>query len=317
MYIVTGGAGFIGSNIIKALNDVGIENVVAVDEFSKDSNMQNLVDCNVLDLVEAEELYDFLTNSEKSDKKIEAVFHKGACSDTTETNREYMLNNNYEYSIKLLQYCLRKKIPFIYASSAAVYGDNNKFCEDPKFEKPLNLYAESKYLFDNYVRDAIQNEESQIVGLRYFNVYGPREQHKGYMASVAYRFRSQILETGMAKLFESSDGFESGKQRRDFIYVGDVIKVNLWFLEHPEISGIFNLGTGESHTFNEVAEAVIEYYGKGKIEYIPFDKKLNGRYQSFTQADITKLREVGYASSFLNVKNGVKEYMDWLDKHHF
>ena len=317
MYIVTGGAGFIGSNLIKALNDVGIDDVIAVDAFEKGEKVPNLTDCKTLELIPIDELQDFLTNSEKAGKKIEAIFHEGACSDTTETNREYMLENNYEYSIKLLNHCLQRKIPFIYASSAAVYGNNEIFFEDPKHEKALNLYAETKHLFDDYVRSVIQNEKSQIVGLRYFNVYGPREFNKGYMASVAYRFRNQILENGKAKLFDSSNGFTSGEQRRDFIYVGDVVKVNLWFLNHPEISGIFNLGTGRSQAFNDVANAVINYYGKGEIEYIPFDEKLKGRYQSFTQADISKLRGAGYNDSFLDVNNGVNKYMTWLDEYKY
>ncbi len=315
MYIVTGSAGFIGSNIIKSLNDVGIDNIIAVDEFKKDTSAPNLADCNVHELVPLHELQEFLSSSEESGKKVEAIFHEGACSDTTETDRDYIFGINYEYSIMLLVYCLRRKIPFIYASSAAVYGDNDVFIEDPKYEKPLNLYAETKVLFDNHVRSVIQSAESQIVGLRYFNVYGPREQHKGYMASVAYRFRNQIHETGKANLFASGDGYAGGDQRRDFVYVGDVVKVNLWFLGHPEISGIFNLGTGKSHTFNDVANAVIEHCGKGEIQYIPFDEKLSGHYQSFTQADITKLREAGYVDSFLDVKNGVKEYMNWLNVH--
>ncbi len=313
MYIVTGGAGFIGSNIVKSLNDNGINDIVTVDNFTSETNIPNLADCKIQKFFLIEELHEFLSNCEKSNNEIKAIFHLGACSDTTETNRKYMLKNNYEYSVRLLQYCVRRKIPFIYASSAAVYGDNNKFIEHPEFEKPLNLYAESKCLFDNHVRNIIQNAQSQIVGLRYFNVYGPREQHKGYMASVAFRFRNQILKTGKAKLFESSNGYANGDQRRDFIYVGDAVKINLWFLRHPEISGIFNLGTGKSQTFNDVANAVIEYYGKGEVEYIPFDKKLSGRYQSFTEADITKLRNAGYTQPFLGVNNGVKKYMSWLD----
>jgi ADP-L-glycero-D-manno-heptose 6-epimerase len=313
MYIVTGAAGFIGSNIIKALNEAGKESIIAVDQLPKQKSIPNLSDCKISDLVLVNDLSKYLASLEKNNKKIHAIFHKGACSDTTETDREYMINNNYQYSINLLEYCLQRKIPFIYASSAAVYGDNDTFIEDPRFEKPLNLYAESKLLFDNYVRNRIDTAKSQIVGLRYFNVYGPREQHKEYMASVAYRFRNQILETGKAKLFKSCNKYADGEQRRDFIYVGDVVKVNLWFLNHPEVSGIFNLGTGHSQTFNDIADAVIEYYGKGEIEYIPFDEKLKGRYQSYTQADISNLRKAGFNESFLSVKQGINEYMQWLD----
>ena len=313
MYVVTGGAGFIGSNIVKALNDRSIEDVVVVDDIKNDAAASNLSDCKIQDLIPIKELQSFLKSYEKTGRKIDAIFHKGACSDTTETDREYIFSINYEYSVELLNFCLRKKIPLIYASSAAVYGGGDKFYEDAEYEEPLNLYAETKHQFDNHVRSLIHDTESQIVGLRYFNVYGPREQHKDYMASVAYRFRNQVFETGKAKLFESNEDYDNGSQRRDFIYVGDAVKVNLWFLDHPEISGIFNVGTGKCQTFNDVANAVIAYYGKGEIEYIPFDKKLIGRYQSFTQADVSKLRNAGYTDPFYSVEQGVHEYMQWLD----
>jgi ADP-L-glycero-D-manno-heptose 6-epimerase len=223
-----------------------------------------------------------------------------------------MMGNNYEYSKSLLHYCVARRVPFLYASSASVYGMGPIFKEDRRHERPLNVYAYSKFLFDQYVRRLLADVQSPIVGLRYFNVYGPHEQHKGAMASVAFHFNEQVLATGKVRLFQGSDGFADGEQRRDFIYVGDIVDVNLWFLDHPEISGIFNLGTGRSQTFNEVANAVIAYHGRGQIEYIPFPDALKGRYQSFTQADMTLLTEAGLKYRFKPVEEGVPLYLDVL-----
>jgi ADP-L-glycero-D-manno-heptose 6-epimerase len=244
--------------------------------------------------------------------KPEAIFHQGACSDTTEWDGRMMLGNNYDYSKQLLHYSLDHRIPFLYASSASVYGDGLVFSEDPGNERPLNLYAYSKALFDRYVRRRLPSAGSQVVGFRYFNVYGPREQHKCKMASVAYHFDQQIAGNGTASLFEGSGEYGDGEQRRDFVYVGDVAAVNLWFHERPQLSGIFNLGTGKSQTFNDVANAVIRYHGRGKIAYIPFPSQLEGRYQSYTEADISALREVGYAEPFKSVEEGVAAYLPWL-----
>jgi ADP-L-glycero-D-manno-heptose 6-epimerase len=225
-----------------------------------------------------------------------------------------MMKNNYEYSKALLHYCLAKNIPLIYASSAAIYGDGSIFREQPEHEKPLNVYGYSKLLFDNYVRHHLGQVSSQIVGLRYFNVYGPREAHKGTMASVAYHFNQQLATEGKVRLFEGTDGYDNGEQRRDFIYVSDAVAVNLWFMAHPDRSGIFNVGTGRSQSFNDVARAIITWHGKGNIQYIPFPKHLQGRYQSFTQADISALRQIGYNQSFLTVEEGVTNYLNWLNK---
>ena len=259
---------------------------------------------------------DFLdkVQNRKGFENVEAVFHKGACSNTTEWDGQYMMENNYEYSKVLLHYCLERKIPFFYASSAATYGDGSVFMEDPKNENPINIYGYSKYLFDQYVRQNETSFESQVVGFRYFNVYGPREQHKGSMASVAFHLNNQIQAGENPKLFQGSGGYGNGEQRRDFIYVGDAIKINLWMMEHPAVSGIFNIGTGKSQTFNEVAESVIKYHGKGEIEYIPFPNHLKGSYQSFTEADLTKLRATGYDGSFKTVQEGVDKYMEWLHR---
>jgi ADP-L-glycero-D-manno-heptose 6-epimerase len=225
-----------------------------------------------------------------------------------------MMENNFEYSKVLLHYCLDRKIPYFYASSAAIFGDGTVFLEDPKNENPINVYGYSKYLFDQYVRRHESVFESQVVGFRYFNVYGPREQHKGSMASVAFHLNNQIEAGENPKLFEGSGGYGNGEQRRDFIFVGDTVKVNLWMLENPEVSGIFNIGTGKSQTFNDVAESVIDYHGKGEIEYIPFPGHLKGSYQSFTEADLTNLRNAGYDTPFLTVQEGVADYMEWLHR---
>ncbi len=313
MIIVTGAAGFIGSNLVKALNDRGRTDVVAVDDLTDGTKFRNLVDCELADYRDKDDfIAEVIDSVDMGD--IEAVFHQGACSDTTEWDGRYMLENNFEYSKLLMEYCLDREIPFIYASSASVYGGGRTFVEDRAHEAPLNVYGYSKFLFDQYVRRHLDGLRTQVAGFRYFNVYGPREQHKGKMASVAFHMDHQVRETGKAKLFEGCDGFGDGEQRRDFIHVDDVVAVNLWFLDHPEASGIYNVGTGRSQTFNDVANAVIDYHDKGVIEYIRFPENLVGRYQSFTEADIGKLRQAGYSAEFKTVEQGVKEYMEWLHK---
>lgn len=312
MIIITGGAGFIGSNIVKALNEQGYDKLLVVDNLTQGEKFTNLVDCQIDDYLDQD---DFLTRILAQDTfapTIKAIFHQGACSTTTEWDGRYMMKNNYEYSKALLQYCLAENIPLIYASSAAIYGDGSIFREQPEHEKPLNVYGYSKLLFDNYVRHHLGKVAAQIVGLRYFNVYGPREAHKGTMASVAYHFNQQLTTEGKVRLFEGTDGYENGEQRRDFIYVSDAVAVNLWFMDHPDRSGIFNVGTGRSQSFNDVARSIITWHGKGNIQYIPFPKHLQGRYQSFTQADISALRQIGYNQSFLTVEEGVTNYLNWI-----
>jgi len=313
--VVTGGAGFIGSNLVRALNARGHADVLVVDDLSDGTKFRNLVDCELSDYLDRDDFLDRIRGGGDLPDAVTAVFHQGACSVTTEWDGRFMMRNNYEYSKILLHYCLERGIPFLYASSAAVYGGGRVFREDPQFEAPLNVYGYSKLLFDRYVRRLLPQARSQIAGLRYFNVYGPREFHKGAMASVALHFHRQILESGRARLFEGCDGYADGEQRRDFVYVDDAVAVNLWLLDHPRVSGVFNVGTGRSRSFNDVARAVIEWHGGGELEYVAFPDGLRGRYQSFTEADVGALRAAGCDVPFRDVGPGVAAYLDWLRGH--
>jgi len=310
MLIVTGGAGFIGSNIVKGLNKIGRKDLLVVDDLTEGEKFLNISDCNIMDFMDKEEFIELFKKDDPYLKNIEAIFHEGACSDTTEWNGKFMMENNFTYSKTLFHKAIQNNIQFIYASSASVYGNNVNFDESPENEKTLNIYAYSKLLFDNYVRRYLNGIKNQVAGLRYFNVYGPREFHKKNMASVAWHFYNQIKENGVCRLFEGTDGYGNGEQRRDFVYVEDVVDVNLWLFAHPEVSGIFNVGTGKAQTFNDIAESVIKYLGKGTLEYVKFPDHLKGRYQSFTEADISFLREKGYSNNFKTVDQGVKNYLD-------
>ncbi|MDX8380140.1 MAG: ADP-glyceromanno-heptose 6-epimerase [Gallionella sp.] len=327
-YIVTGAAGFIGSNLVKALNERGENNIIAVDNLKTGDKFKNLVDCEIADFLDKD---DFRIKIQEGyfDGLIKAVLHQGACSDTMETNGRYMMDNNYQYTLELLNYCQSEEVPLLYASSASVYGEGSHFQENRDCEAPLNIYAYSKFLFDQILRRRWHKRGTQIVGLRYFNVYGQREQHKQRMASVAYHFFNQYRHEGKVKLFEGCDGYDQGGQLRDFVSIEDVVKVNLFFLDNPDVSGIFNLGTGQAQSFNDVAVATVnalrrsegkptlslnELQQQGLISYIPFPEKLRGKYQSYTQADITALRNSGYAAPFLNVEQGVSNYMAQLLK---
>ncbi|MCH9694667.1 MAG: ADP-glyceromanno-heptose 6-epimerase [Gammaproteobacteria bacterium] len=314
MHVVTGGAGFIGSNLVRALIERGCDDVVVVDDLSDGHKIVNFSDLSIADYLDKDEFAERLGNDREFGRSISAVFHQGACSETTEWDGRYMMLNNYSYSKQLLQHCLQNKVQFIYASSAAVYGGSSEFVEDPVFENPLNVYGYSKLQFDRYVRRVAANPESQVTGLRYFNVYGPHEQHKGSMASVAFHFNNQLREDGECRLFEGSDGYGDGEQLRDFVYVDDICKVNLWFLDNPGSSGIFNAGTGRSQSFNDVANAVIGWHGKGKIRYVPFPEHLKGAYQSFTEAGLGQLRESGCDVEFRSVEAGVTAYLEQLSR---
>ena len=314
MIIVTGGAGFIGSNLVRALNRRGESNIVLVDHLQNGRKMHNMADLDIADYLDKTEFIEKI-ESPAFLKGVRAVFHQGACSATTEWDGQYVMKNNYEYSKRLLHSCIAQNTPFIYASSASVYGNGEHgFRVDRSCEHPINMYAYSKFQFDQYVRRLLPETRSQIVGFRYFNVYGPGEQHKGSMSSTAFHFNRQVIEQKKAKLFEGCDGLANGEQKRDFVYVDDVVDVNLWFLDHQEQRGIYNVGTGRAETFNTVAQAVINWHKEGTIEYIPFPEHLKGAYQSYTQADISGLKQAGYIKDFLTVDQGVTRYLDWLNR---
>lgn len=327
MILVTGAAGFIGSNLVRALNERGERDVIAVDNLTRADKFRNLADCQLADYLDKSELEAALPRL----PRLSAVFHQGACSNTMETDGRYMMQNNYRYSVELLNFCQDQSVPFVYASSAAVYGAGPVFKESPEFEAPLNVYGYSKLLFDQHVRQRARDFRTQVVGLRYFNVYGPREAHKQRMASVAFHQFHQFLKDKKVRLFEGAEGYADGEQKRDFISIEDVINVNLFFYDHPERSGIYNVGTGACQTFNDVAVATVnscraqqghvalplkEILAQGFLEYFAFPEALRGKYQSFTEADISALRKAGYDTPFLTVEQGVARYVAELAKQH-
>ncbi len=323
--VVTGAAGMIGSNLVHGLNAIGIDDVIAVDDLTDGPKYRNLLGAQISDYFDRSEFYARFARGEFG--HVDAVLHEGACSDTMEHDGRYMLDNNYRCSKELLDACQAQGTRLLYASSAATYGGSASFRESPEFERPLNVYGYSKLLFDNVVRRMLPNATAQVVGFRYFNVYGPREQHKGRMASVAFHHTNQFRETGKVRLFGEYGGYGPGEQSRDFVFVDDVVAVNLWFLQHPEKSGIVNLGTGRAQPFNDVAVAAVnaaralkgepalplnELLRHGLVEYIPFPDALIGKYQCFTQADLTKLRATGCDHAFADVASGVQRYVNWL-----
>ncbi|VVE67981.1 ADP-L-glycero-D-manno-heptose-6-epimerase [Pandoraea anapnoica] len=328
--IVTGAAGFIGANLVKALNERGETDIVAVDNLTRADKFRNLVDCEISDYLDKT---DFVARFQRREfGRVRAIFHEGACSDTMETDGRYMMENNFRYTRALFEACQAQTVPFLYASSAATYGASETFVETREYEKPLNVYGYSKFLFDQIVRRAMRDAggklPSQVAGFRYFNVYGAREAHKGRMASVAFHNFNEFRANGRVKLFGEYNGYAAGTQSRDFVSVEDVVKVNLHFFDHPERSGIFNLGTGRAQPFNDIAVAVIntlraqtgeaalsldDMVKQGLVEYIPFPDALRGKYQCFTQANIDHLRQVGgYQQPFYTVGEGVSRYVRWL-----
>ena len=314
MIVITGGAGFIGSNLASELNK-DFE-LLIVDELDKQTDkLTNISQIQYMDCVDKIPFLASLTNNGKQySKSIEMIFHLGACSKTTEKDRNYVMETNFEYSKKILHFCVNNNIPLIYASSASVYGSGQVFKEDPSNESSLNYYAESKLLFDNYYRDNITKIKSQVSGLRYFNVYGPRESHKQGMFSVMYNFFSQLNKSNQIQLFKGSHGYDDGEQRRDFIHVDDTVKVKKWLMQN-KVSGIFNVGTGKCRSFNDVANIVISVLKRGHVEYIDFPDGLEEQYQAFTEADMEKLLKSGYNHGFLSLEEGVEKYIRWLESN--
>ena len=323
--VVTGAAGMIGSNLVHGLNAIGIDDVIAVDDLTDGPKYRNLLGAQLSDYFDRSEFYARFAKREFG--RVDAVFHEGACSDTMEHNGRYMLDNNYRVSKELLDACQAQGTRLLYASSAATYGGSASFREEPAFERPLNVYGYSKLLFDNVVRRMLPSAKAQVAGFRYFNVYGPREQHKGRMASVAFHHFNELRERGKVKLFGEYGGYGPGEQSRDFVFVDDVVAVNLWFLQHPQASGIFNLGTGRAQPFNDIAVATVnttralaseaplpleEMVRQRLVEYVDFPDALVGKYQCFTQADLTRLRAAGCDHVFADVATGVERYVRWL-----
>ncbi len=307
MFILTGGAGFIGSNLLSALNARGIADVLVVDR--RGDNFPNLGDLRFSDFMQPEEFSRAIERKTLPDR-IEAIFHQGACADTTCTDGRYMIENNFTFSKSILNFAISRKIPLVYASSAAVYGASSAFAPSRENERPLNLYGLSKLAFDSHVRSLAAKSGSTVAGLRYFNVYGPRESHKGKMASMVYQLYRQLKSSGRARLFAGTDGYADGEQRRDFVFAEDVVRVNLALAEGPVRSGVFNVGTGQSRSFNDAAKIIIAQLGAGAIDYVPFPISLAGRYQSYTQADLAGLRSAGYKEPFATLENGIAQSIE-------
>lgn len=312
MIIVTGGAGFIGSNLVRALNRSGHTNILVVDDLRDAHKILNLSDCRIAEYLDMHEFATRMATGQDFAPKLEAIFHQGACTDTTEWNGLLMMRTNYEFSRHLLRYATERRVPFVYASSASVYGAGRDFRVSEDGERPINVYAFSKLMFDRHVRQVTASFRSPVVGLRYFNVYGPGEAHKARMASVIHHFREQLKTGDEIRLFRGSDGYGDGEQSRDFIHVDDVVAVNLWAWQQGAKSGIFNVGTGQARSFNDLARAVLKWHGRGRIEYIPFPEHLKGSYQSYTQADLTGLRAAGHSAPFIPIEEGVPRYLDAL-----
>lgn len=314
MIIVTGGAGFIGSNIVKELNRQGRSDILIADDLKDGQNYKNLRGLKFFDYHHKDRFADDIRGDVYGGTDIEVIFHQGACSDTMEYDVNYMMETNYEYSKMLLHFAIDRRIPLLYASSASTYGNGDRgFIEGDEYEDALNPYAYSKLAFDRYVRRILPEAESRIVGLRYFNVYGPQEHHKGKMASIFYQLYNQLKAEGICKLFKGYGNYGDGEHRRDFVYVKDVVKVNLWFWQNAGPSGIYNCGTGKAHTYNEAAKAVIAALGRGRYEYCDFPEVLKGKYQCYTQADTANLLTAGYDGGFTDMKTAVKEYVDFLE----
>jgi len=321
MIIVTGGAGFIGSALIAALNNRNITDILVVDQLGCDQRWKNLRNLSFADYVEKDDFLEMVID-DQFDDSIEAIFHLGACSDTTETNASYLIKNNYEYTKLLAQWATECDIRFIYASSAATYGDGSAGFSDNEMEierlKPLNMYGYSKQLFDLWAQRT--GLLQQIAGLKYFNVFGPNEYHKGDMQSFCLKAFKQISNEAKVRLFKSYESeFKDGEQVRDFIYVKDAVDMTLYFLDNPELCGLFNIGTGEPRTWNDLVIAVFVAMGKKPhIEYIEMPDTIRNQYQYYTCADISKLRRAGYNKKTTSLEDSIKDYIqNYLQKNEY
>lgn len=318
MIIVTGAAGFIGSNLIRDLTSKGIE-VIAVDNLTNGKKLKNIFKYPIVNFYDKDDFLSKIKNFEVNDN-VEALIHLGASSSTTVWDGKYLLENNYRYSIKLMDWCLQKGIHFIYASSASVYGlGETGFSVSKSIESPINPYAYFKSLFDNYVKNYLNsNKEFQkIVGIRFFNVYGPNEFHKGNMASPIHKFNQQLMNEGSIKLFKAYGGYSDGMHKRDFVYVKDCIKLIYWFLKNQKINGIFNCGTGTTSSFLDVASSLINNFGKGDIKFIDFPDHLKNAYQVYTCADLNDLRKSGYKEEFTSLEKGINDIFNLCDSNFF
>jgi ADP-L-glycero-D-manno-heptose 6-epimerase len=313
MILITGGAGFIGSNLVLALNTTGREDLLVVDDLRSASKFANLRHVAIRGYLDKDEFRSRLQRGDTALQEVEAVFHQGACTDTMERDERYLMDNNFRFSVELLEWCTARGIPLIYASSAAVYGIGSQFREQPDCEQPVNAYGRSKLAFDRHVREARRGFTAQVVGLRYFNVYGPGEVHKGRMASIVYHLNRQVTADGTLRLFRGSAGYGDGCQQRDFVHVDDVVAVNLWCLRERPGSGIYNVGTGVARSFNDVAAAVIRWHGTGRVQYIDFPPGLEQHYQSYTRSDPAALRTAGYRAAFQSIEEGIPRYLEGLN----
>ena len=311
MIIVTGGAGFIGSAIVWRLNQLGKENLIIVDELGFEEKWKNLVGLKFQDFIHKDDLLEKLNTGVKY--KISAIIHMGANSSTTEKDADHLMKNNFQYTQKLAKYCFKNNIRFVYASSAATYGDGSLGFNDDENQltnlRPLNMYGYSKSLFDIWAKN--QGLLDKIAGLKYFNVYGPNEYHKGDMRSVVIKAFEQIRDTGKVKLFKSENpDYKDGEQKRDFVYVKDAVEMTLFFLDNADKNGIYNIGSGNARTWKDLVTAIFTAMEKPvEIEYIDLPKNLSQKYQYFTEADLTKIKKAGYSKSISSLENGVTDYV--------
>ncbi|MBU2491453.1 MAG: ADP-glyceromanno-heptose 6-epimerase [Bacteroidetes bacterium] len=312
MIVVTGGAGFIGSVLIWKLNQLGKDNIVIVDNLKSGEKWKNLNGLKFSDIYNKEEFYNLIVE-ERLPFNIDCCFHLGACSSTTENDADYLLQNNFRYSVELAKYCLPRKTRFIYASSAATYGDGSNGYDDnmnhPENLRPLNMYGYSKHMFDMWIKK--MGIGDKVVGLKYFNVYGPNEYHKGDMRSVVHKAFEQVLETGKVKLFKSyNHEYKDGEQKRDFIYVKDAVDMSVHFFENRNKNGLFNVGTAKARTWNDLVTALFNAVGKPvNIEHIEMPENLRGKYQYFTEASLTKINSAGYNNELFSLEKGVEDYV--------